>query len=73
MSQRKKWRLKLIPSFRYESCQSMKQAYERVVYYREQYAEGMSRVHHVNVEVHEGDRWHLYEQIIFPARDEAAT
>ena len=68
MSPRKKWRLKKIPSFTYESATSQRRAYERVESLRAFYALGMSRTHHVNVEVDEGDGagWHTYERIIFP-------
>jgi hypothetical protein len=66
MSERKKWRLKKIPSFTYESAPSMRRAYERVESLRDQYAMGVGRTHHVNVEVDEGSGWLLYEKIIFP-------
>lgn len=65
---RKKWRLKTIPAFVYESAPSMKQAFDRVEEYRHMYANGAGRVHHVNVEVDEGNGWELYERIVFPPR-----
>jgi len=64
---RKKWRLKKIPPFTYESAPSMTKAYERVIYFRDQYAAGTSHVHHVNVEVDEGHGrgWELFEVFRF--------
>jgi hypothetical protein len=70
VSTRKKWRLFLIPSFRYQGEASMKGAYESVARYREQYAEGRSRVHQVTVEVNEGNGWQLYERCVFPTPGE---
>lgn len=71
MSARKKWRLQLIPLFTYRPAASKVKAYEAVEQYRLAYAVGMSRVHHVNVQVDEGDGWVLYERIVFPAKEPA--
>jgi len=65
---RKKWRLKLLPTFTYRHQPSRKRAYAEVERYRTLYAEGMSRIHHINVEVDEGDGWSLYEKVVFPER-----
>lgn len=66
MANRKKWRLQLLPTFRYESATSKVDAYRKVERYRDDYALGVTRVHHVNVEVNEGSAWTRYERIIFP-------
>jgi len=65
---RKRWRLKLVPTFRYESAPSQVAAYRKVQFYREQYAVGRSRIHHVNVEVNDGLGWTLHERLVFPER-----
>lgn len=69
---RKRWRLRLIPSFTYESARSQKQAYERVARLMEAYAAGSGRTHHVVVEVDERDGfgWRRFESIAFPPRKE---
>ena len=68
MSSRKKWRLKLMPSFRYAQASSKVDAYRKVDMYRREYALGW-HVHGANVEVDEGNGWALYERVIFPERD----
>lgn len=69
MSSRKKWRLKVYPSFNYLTVRSMKQAYEDVQWFRECYATGASPVHQINVEVEDGHGWQTYEIVTFPERD----
>jgi hypothetical protein len=69
---RKKWRLKLFPSFTYQPESSMRKAYERVEQLRSDYAAGHSHTHHVNVEVDDGSGWALYERIVFPAAGSAS-
>ncbi len=68
MSTRKRWRLKLVPLFAYKLQSSQRRAYAEVSRFRDLYAEGMSRVHHIDVEVDEGDGWVLFERVIFPER-----
>ena len=68
---RKKWRLKLYPSFTYSPAPSMKQAYALVVAIREQYAMNLSPVHQVDVEVYEDGRWQTFERLAFPERVKA--
>jgi hypothetical protein len=64
---RKRWRLKMYPTFRYQRVTSQKQAYAYVQAHREAYANGGS-IHQVDVQVNEDDEWVLYESIIFPER-----
>jgi hypothetical protein len=69
---RKKWRLKMIPTFTEWPVPSMRKAYEMVAARRRDYEDGVSNIHHVKVYVDEGDGqgWQLYEEIIFPPREE---
>ena len=67
---RKKWRLKKIPSFTYETAPSATKAYARVEVLAYLYAQGMSPTHQVKVEVDERDGrgWTLFEIVTFPRR-----
>jgi hypothetical protein len=65
---RKKWRLKVYPSFRYLTEGSMKRAYEDVERFRQIYTSPRGTIHQVDVEMNEGDGWVLYESIVFPER-----
>jgi hypothetical protein len=69
MAARKKWRLKLYPSFTYCPAPSMKQAYAIAVAIREQYAQNLSPIHQVEVEVYEDQQWKTFERLTFPERD----
>jgi hypothetical protein len=72
MSPRKKWRLKLFPSFGYQPEASMKKAYERMLSIGDDYRLGYNNIHQVNIEVDEGDGrgWQLFEICEFPKRSD---
>lgn len=72
-AKRKKWRLKLVPIFAYSAMPSRAGAYRAVAELRERYALGVSRVHHVEVQVDEGEGqgWQAYERFIFPPPKES--
>lgn len=74
MSGRKKWKVRLLPTFTETSARSEAEAYRVVQQHREGYAAGTSRVTSVVVLVHDGDpaRWFTgYERINFA--DETAS
>jgi hypothetical protein len=75
MSKRKKWRIQMFPSLRYESVPSMKQAYERTESYRAQAIEGMTRVRQVTIQVDVGDGfgWRRFEVIDLPQRPQESA
>jgi hypothetical protein len=62
---RKRWRLKMYPTFRYQRVTSQKQAYAYVQAHREAYA-NKGTIHQVDVQVDEGEGWVLFESIVFP-------
>jgi hypothetical protein len=64
---RKRWRLKMYPTFRYQRVTSQKQAYAYVQAHREAYANG-GPIHQVDVQMAEGNGWMLFESIVFPER-----
>jgi len=70
---RKKWRLKMYPSFTYQPTRSMRETYDLLLILREQYAANLSPVHQVDVEVNEGGgfNWQLHERVVFPDREAA--
>lgn len=67
-AQRKKWRLKLLPTFDYVAATSMKDAYARMLKWQAGYTAGVSRVHQVVIEVDERDGrgWQRFEVCTFP-------
>lgn len=70
MAPRKRWRLKLYPSFGYQPEASMKKAYERMFSFQGDYAAGHSNIHQVDIQVDEGlgRGWELFEICEFPER-----
>jgi hypothetical protein len=72
-SPRKKWRLKLYPSFNYVGASSMKLAYELVNEFRREYALGQTGIHQVDVEMDDGEGWGLWERDTFPPRADAGV
>lgn len=66
MSQRKRWRTLLVPTFTYSNHQSQVAAYRYVDRLRQERLVGMTRVERVRVEVDEGTGWRLYETVVMP-------
>ena len=72
MTPRKKWRLKLYPSFNFQPEASMKKTYERMLAFRQDYLDGHGNIHQVDIQVDEGlgRGWELFEVCEFPERAE---
>jgi hypothetical protein len=71
-SPRKKWRIKIYPSYNYATASSMKGVYELANTLRDQYAANLTGIHQVDIEMNDGEGWALWERCEFPKREESA-